>query len=110
MVHAFTLVLLALATAAYALVNAFGAWAVVRRKGWVAGLFLLAATVLTVAAAAFVSAIPFTRGLLAAGLALASLASLANARVVFGRVEGRYHLLRAALALAFYLLADWVLR
>ncbi len=103
------LVLMALATAGYAFVNAFGAWAVVRRKPWVAGLFLLAAAALIIAAAAFVSAIPFARAFLAAGLLLASLASLVNARVVFGKVEPRDHIVRAALALALYLLVDWAL-
>ena len=64
---------------------------------------------LMVAAAAFVSAIPFTRALLAAGLVLASLASFINARVVFGKVAPRDHIIRAAVALTFYLLVDWAL-
>ena len=103
-------ILLAFVTTGYALVNAFGAWAVVRRKAWVAGLFLLAAAVLMIAAAAFVSAIPFTRGFLAAGLGLAALASFINARVVFGTARPREHIIRVASSLAFYLLTDWVLR
>ena len=57
-----------LVTTAYALVNAFGAWLVSRRKPWVAGLFMVSAVILVVAAAAFISNIPYTRVILAAGL------------------------------------------
>ena len=46
-----------LATAMYAVVNAFGAWLVSRRKPWVARLFMLSAVILVVSAAAFVSSI-----------------------------------------------------
>lgn len=94
-----------LAAALYAVVNAFGAWAVIRRKQWMAALFMLAACVLTVAAVAMVTDLPFTRILLAIGLVLASLASLLNASVVLGRVVWRHHLIRAAVATAIYLLA-----
>jgi sorbitol-specific phosphotransferase system component IIBC len=95
-----------LATAVYAVVNAFGAWAVIRRKQWMAALFMLAASVLTVAAVAMVTDLPFTRVLLGAGLVLASLTSLLNAQVVLGKIVWRNHAYRAAFALAIYLLAD----
>jgi drug/metabolite transporter superfamily protein YnfA len=95
-----------LAAALYAVVNAFGAWAVIRRKRWVAALFMLAASVLIVAAVALVSDLPFTRVLLAGGLVLASLTSLLNASVVLGRIVWRHHLFRAFFALGLYLLAD----
>lgn len=103
------LVLAFLATVAYAVVNAFGAWAVIRRKGWVAALFMLTASVLTVAAVSLLTVLPFVRTLLASGLALASLTSLLNAQIVLGRVVWRHHLLRAAVALAIYLLATLAL-
>lgn len=104
------LLLALIATAVYAVVNAFGAWAVIRRKQWMAALFMFAASVLMVAAAAMVSDLPFTRVLLGAGLLLASLTSLLNASVVLGRVVWRHHAFRAAFALALYLLADAGLR
>ena len=63
--------LAAVVTALYAFVNAFGAWIVIRRKPWVAGLFMIAAAVLMIAAAALVSAIPYTRVILAIGLVMA---------------------------------------
>lgn len=100
------LALAALAAAVYAFVNAFGAWMVSRRQPALAGLFMLAATVLMVAAAALISPIPFARPLLASGLVLASLASLINAYLI-GRVRWQNHLLRAAVALLIYLLAHW---
>ena len=100
------LVLAALAAAVYAFINAFGAWMVSRRQPALAGLFMLAATLLVVAAAALVSPIPFARAILAAGLVLASLASLVNA-YLFGSVRWQNHLLRAAVALLIYLLAHW---
>lgn len=94
----------------YAVVNAFGAWAVIRRKPWVAGLFMLAATLLTVAAVAIAYVLPLARWLLLAGLALASLSSFLNARIVLGRVVWRYHLIRGAVALALFLLGSFSLR
>ena len=99
-----------LATAAFAVVNAFGSWLVSRRKGWIAGLFMLSAALLTVAAAAFVSNIPYTRVLLASGLALAWVTSLLNARVVIGRVRWRNHLVRALVVLAVYALGELAVR
>lgn len=99
-----------LATAAYAVVNAFGAWLVSRRKPWIAALFMLAAAILVVAAAAFVSNIPYTRVILAAGLVLASLTSLVNAEVVIGKVVWRNHLVRALAALVIYALGELAVR
>lgn len=99
-----------LATAAYALVNAFGAWLVSRRKGWIAGLFMLSAAILVIAAAAFVSSIPYTRVILAVGLVLASVTSYLNAQIVIGRVVWRNHLVRALVAVALYALGVLALR
>lgn len=103
-------VLAFLATAAYALVNAFGAWLVSRRKGWVAGLFMLSATILTVAAAALVSNIPYTRVILAVGLVLAWVTSLLNAQIVIGQVVWRNHLVRGLAALLIYVLGASAVR
>jgi hypothetical protein len=94
-------ILAAIATLAYAFVNAFGTWMVVRRKPWVAFLFMLAAALLMIAFAAFI---------LATGLVLASITSLINAYVVLGKVVWRYHLIRATCGLAIYLLAHFGLR
>lgn len=94
-------------TALYAVVNAIGAWAVIRRKGWLAALFMLAASVLIVSAAAMVSALPFTRVLLVIGLVLASLSSLLYAGVVMGRVKWHHHVIRAAVAAAIFFLAHF---
>ena len=99
-----------LATAAFAVVNAFGSWLVSRRKGWIAGMFMLSAVLLTVAAAAFVSNIPYTRVLLASGLALAWVTSLLNARIVIGRVVWRNHLIRALVVLVIYALGELAVR
>lgn len=99
-----------LATAAFAVVNAFGSWLVSRRKGWIAGLFMLSAVLLTVAAAAFVSNIPYTRVLLASGLALAWVTSLLNAQIVIGRTVWRNHLVRALVVLAIYALGELAVR
>ena len=101
------LILAAAATLAYAFINGFGAWMVVRRKPWVAALFMLAASVLVVAFSSFVFDVPYSRVLLGSGLALASLASYLNASIVLGRVVWRHHLLRAVAALAIYLLAHF---
>ena len=99
-----------LATALFALVNAFGAWLVSRRKGWIAGLFMLSAVILTVAAAAFVSNIPYTRVLLATGLVLAWVTSLLNAQIVIGRIVWRNHLVRGLVVLAIYALGELAVR
>jgi len=99
-----------LATFAYALVNAFGAWLVSRRKGWIAGMFMLSAVVLVVAAAAFVSNIPYTRIILAVGLIAASVSSYLNAEIVIGRVLPRNHLIRACVGVCIYLLGELAVR
>ena len=99
-----------LATLAYALVNAFGAWLVSRRKGWLAGLFMLSAVILVIAAAAFVSNIPYTRVILAVGLIAASASSYLNAEIVIGRVVWRNHLLRALAGVGIYLLGELAVR
>ena len=98
----------AVLTGLYAFVNAFGAWMVIRRKPWVAGIFMSAAAVLMVAAAALVSSIPYTRVILAVGLVMASAASLLNAQIVIGKIDVKNHLIRAAIAVGLYLLADAV--
>ena len=99
-------VVASLAVAVYALVNAFGAWLVSRRKPWLAGMFMLSAVILVVAAAAFISSIPYTRIILAAGLVMASVSSYLNAEIVIGRVVWRNHLVRALAALAIFLLGE----
>jgi len=75
-------------------VNAFGAWAVSRRKPVVSRLFLLSAVTLVVAAVAVAYGLRFAAWILAGGLALAWLSSFLNARWVLGRVVWRYHLVR----------------
>lgn len=89
----------------YAVINALGAWAVIRRKASLAGLFMLAACFLVVAATAMVTALPFARVLLAAGLVLASLASLLYGRMLLGRINWFNQLLRLLAAAAIFLVA-----
>lgn len=91
-------------------VNAFGAWAVSRRKPRVSRLFLLSAVVLVVGAVALGYGLRFAAWILAAGLALAWAASYLNARWVLGRVDWRYHALRAAAMAALFGAALLVLR
>lgn len=94
-------------TVVLAAVNIFGAWAVARRRGFVARLFLLAAAVLVVAAVAY--AYRFTGGfwILLTGTLLAYLASFLNARVVIGTVEWPNHTIRAVIFAGFVALAWW---
>ncbi len=103
----FLVVVMALGVVA---VNAFGAWAVSRRKPSVSRLFLLAAMVVVVAAVAVAYGLRFAAWILAAGLLLAWLSSYLNARMVIGRVVWRYHLLRAAVLAALMALALVALR
>jgi hypothetical protein len=103
-------ILAATLTLAYAFINAFGTWMVVRRKPWVAFLFMMAAALLMIAFAAFIGNFPYIRVILASGLLLASLTSLINAYVVLGRVVWRHHLIRALCGLAVFLLAHFGLR
>ncbi len=91
-------------------VNAFGAWAVSRRKPRVSRLFLLSAVVLVVAAVALGYGLHFASWILAAGLGLTWLASYLNARWVLGRVVWRFHALRALAMAALLALAVIVLR
>jgi hypothetical protein len=103
-------ILAAILTLLYAFVNAFGTWMVVRRKPWVAFLFMLAAAFLIIAFAAFIGNFPYIRVILATGLMLASLTSLINAYVVLGKVVWRHHAIRAVCGLAIFLLAHFGLR
>jgi hypothetical protein len=104
------LVLAAVATILYALVNAFGAWMVSRRKAWIAMLFLLAASLLVIAFGALVGFFSYTRVILGAGLFTASLASLLNAQIVLGKIVWRFHALRLFIAIVTYLLAHFGLQ
>ena len=92
-------------TVVLAAVNVFGAWAVARRRGFVARLFLLAAAVLVVAAVAY--SFRFAGGfrILLAGTATAYLASFLNARLVIGVVQWTNHLARAVVFTGFLALA-----
>jgi hypothetical protein len=98
-------ILAAIATLGYAFINAFGTWMVVRRKPWVAGLFMLSATVLVIAFAGFVGVFRHTLPILAVGLILASVSSLINAHIVLGKVVWKHHLTRALAGLLIFLLA-----
>lgn len=94
----------------YSVVNAFGAWAVVRRKSWLAALFMLAAAILTVAAVALAYDLPESFWLVLVGVVMASALSFVNAMVMMGRVLWNAHALRAAAGLALVLATWWVLR
>ena len=94
---------------AYAVVNAFGAWMVQRRKLWVAVLFMIAAALLLVSVAAIVGVIPYAKTVLALGLIAASVASFINAHIVLGNVVWRFHVLRAAIGGLVYYLATLAL-
>jgi hypothetical protein len=97
--------LVIIATILYAGINAFGAWAVLNRKNWVSALFLVSASLLVIAAAALIASRSAALPLLGFGLALASITSFLNARIVVGQVLWRNHLIRLAYALALWLLA-----
>ncbi|MEM7734224.1 MAG: hypothetical protein AAF267_00375 [Deinococcota bacterium] len=94
----------------FSLINVFGAWMVIRRKPWVAGLFMLAACILAVAAAALISAIPYARILALLGLMFAWLTSLFNAMIVRGHVTIINHVLRGIAVVVLYGLVHWVSR
>ena len=98
-------ILSAIAALIYAFVNGFGAWMVVRRKPWVAGLFMIAASMLIIAAASLIYTFDYTRVLLGAGLFLGSVASFINAHIILGNVVWRYHVIRALVGLAIYTVA-----
>jgi hypothetical protein len=103
-------VLATIFTLLYAFVNAFGTWMVVRRKPWVAFLFMIAAALLMIAFAAFIGDFPYIRVILASGLVLASVTSLINAYVVLGKVVWKYHIIRALCGLIIFLLAHFGLK
>jgi hypothetical protein len=104
------IILAAIATLFYAFINAFGTWMVVRRKPWVAFLFMIAAALLMIAFAAFIGDFPYIRVILASGLILASATSLINAYVVLGKVVWKHHVIRAACGLAIFLLTHFGLQ
>lgn len=101
---------LLLAAVAYAVVNVFGAWAVVRRKPRLAALFMLAAAALTVggvtAAYGLYEAVP----ILATGALAAFAATLFYGRMVVGHYLPADHLSRAAAGAALVTVAHLVLR
>lgn len=99
-----------LAASAYAVVNVFGAWVVVRRKPRLAALFMLSAALLVVggvtAAYGLYEAVP----ILAGGAALASLATLLHGRWVLRRLALADHLSRGAAGAVLVVTAHLVLR
>ncbi len=90
---------------ALVLVNAFGAWAVSRRKPSVARLFLLSAMILMVALVAYGFRDSTAWWILLAGAVLGYVASFLNARLVIGKVVWPYHLLRAGVLVALLVVA-----
>lgn len=80
----------------YAVVNAFGAWAVVRRRSAFGAAFFIAAVLLTVGGVAVGYGLPGAVPLVTAGALMASLTSWRNARIVLRRVVPWRHALRAA--------------
>ncbi len=90
--------------AAYAIVNAFGAWAVLHRRRAVALAFMAVAVVLTIAAVAIAFGRPVALPLTLAGALGASLTSQVNARAVLGRVVPWRHALRGAFGAALVVL------
>jgi hypothetical protein len=95
---------------AYAVVNAFGAWAVVRRRSSIGAVFFVAAVALTIGAVAIAFGRPSATVFVAVGAAAASLGSWWNARVFLGRVEVSRHVARAAVGVAATVLADLATR
>ena len=89
----------------YAVVNAFGAWTVVRRRSSIGAAFFVAAVLLTVGGVAVAYVLPAAVPLVAAGALAASLTSWWNARVLMRRVVPWRHLLRAAGGFVAVLLA-----
>jgi hypothetical protein len=96
--------------AAYALVNAFGAWAVLHRRRAVSMWFMAAAVTLTIAAVAVAFGQPVALPLTLAGALAASLTSLVNARLLLGRVVPHRHLLRGGYGAALVVLVALSLR
>lgn len=102
-------VVVALLLFGYAVVNAVGAWAVVRRRSWVAALFMLTAAVLTVGAVALIYGVSASFWLVLVGVLGASAMSFVNALVIIGRILWRAHLLRAAAGAVLVVATWWVL-
>lgn len=94
------LALAAVATAAFALINAFGAWVTQFRRRWLAWLFLIAALLLVLALVALMYRVERALWPLAAGLLLTWLSSFLHARLVTRHFRPLNHLLRAV-AVAF---------
>lgn len=90
-------------------VNTFGAWAVSRRKPWVARLFLFAAMILTVTIVAYGFGVDYALWLLVAGVAVSTLASILNALLVIGKFAWLNHLLRTVVLVIIVLGARWLL-
>ncbi len=98
-----------LGTLVFAFVNAFGAWVTQYRRRWIAGLFLLAALVLVVAAVALVYGVSQVRWLLVLGLLLTVASSLLHARFVTAHIIWPNHLLRLGAAALVWLAAHFAL-
>ena len=89
----------------YAVVHAFGAWAVVRRRSAFGAAFFLAAVLLTVGGVAVAFGLPGAVPLVAGGALMASATSWRNARLVLRRVVPWRHVLRASAGVLTVLLA-----
>lgn len=99
-----------LLVAGYALVNAFGAWAVLNRRRAVALWFMAAAVTLTIAAVAVAFGRPVALPLTLVGALTASVTSLVNARLMLGRVVPLRHVLRAGYGAVLVVLVALSLR
>lgn len=90
-------------------VNTFGAWAVSRRKPWVARLFLLAAMILTVTLVAYGFYVDYAFWLLLAGVVTSTLASILNAVLVIGKFAWLNHVVRTMVLALIVLGARWLM-
>lgn len=99
--------LLMAASFAYAFVDVFGAWTVVRRKPRLSFLFMTAAAILAVGGVAAFYRLPETWTFLAVGAAASSVASWLNARLILGRTVASHHVGRAAVGALMAALAAW---
>lgn len=91
----------------YAVVNAFGSWAVVRRRSSIGGAFFAAAALLTVGAVAVAFGLPGARPLVVIGVVVASTTSWWNARAVLRRLVPWRHAVRAAAGASVVALTFW---
>ena len=89
------------------LLEPLGAWAVSRRRPLVSRLFMLAASVTTVAAVAYAFLFTGAFWILLSGAALTFVSSFLNARLVLGAVTWQNHLARA-LVLAGLVVLGWL--